>query len=179
MSHQPQWAVYSDGGCAPHNPGPAAWGALIETPTGETLEHNGFIGHGTNQIAELTGAIEGLKATPAGAAVLLVSDSQYVIKGITEWRRGWERRGWRNSQGDPVANASLWRALFALADERRVQARWVRGPTGSLAKRCAPRRAEREALRRWTWLPASSTGSLRTACRSAPSYMCGAVALGR
>ncbi|MHB1770593.1 MAG: ribonuclease H family protein [Acidimicrobiales bacterium] len=146
MSHQPQWAVYSDGGCAPHNPGPAAWGALIETPTGETLERNGFIGHGTNQIAELTGAIEGLKVTPAGAEVLLVSDSQYVIKGLTEWRRGWERRGWRNSQGDPVANASLWRALFALADERRVQARWVRGHAGHPQNERADRLAG-EALR--------------------------------
>ena len=146
MSVHKSWAVYSDGGCAPHNPGPAAWGALIETPAGETLERNGFIGHGTNQIAELTGAIEGLRVTPLGAEVLLVSDSQYVIKGLTEWRRGWERRGWRNSQGDPVANASLWRALFALADERRVQARWVRGHAGHPQNERADRLAG-EALR--------------------------------
>lgn len=124
------WTVYSDGGCAPHNPGPAAWAVVIERPTGERFERFQFIGHGTNQIAELTGAIEGLKLTPPGAPVLLVSDSQYVIKGLTEWRRGWERRGWRNKQGEPLANVELWRALFALADERGLTARWVRGHAG-------------------------------------------------
>jgi len=124
------WKVYSDGGCAPHNPGPAAWAAVIESPDGQTIERHQFIGHATNQIAELTGALEGLKVVPAGAKVLLVSDSQYVVKGLTEWRRGWERRAWRNVQGDPVANAELWRALFAVTDARHVTAKWVRGHAG-------------------------------------------------
>jgi ribonuclease HI len=47
---------------------------------------------------------------PAGAAVQLVSDSQYVLKGLTEWRAGWERKGWRNSKGEPVANLACGRS---------------------------------------------------------------------
>jgi ribonuclease HI len=43
-----------------------------------------FIGHGTNKIAELTFAIEGLLLIPANFKVELVSDSQYVFKGVTE-----------------------------------------------------------------------------------------------
>lgn len=124
-----EWKVYSDGGCVP-NPGPAAWGAVIETPAGELLERSAFIGAGTNQIAELTGALEGLRLTPAGATVILICDSQYVLKGLTEWRRGWERRNWHNAQGEPVANAALWLQLFAIADKRQVQTQWVRGHTG-------------------------------------------------
>jgi ribonuclease HI len=89
-----------------------------------------FICLGTNQIAELTAAIEGLTLVPAGAAVELVSDSQYVLKGLTEWRAGWERKGYRNSKGDPVANLALWKRLFAAADQRRVSVRWVRGHNG-------------------------------------------------
>ncbi len=140
------WKVFSDGGCAPHNPGPAAWGAVIETPDGQVIERFQFIGHGTNQIAELTGAIEGLKVTPPGTRVTLVSDSQYVIKGLTEWRRGWERRSWRNSQGEPVANAALWRELFAIADARELTAKWVRGHAGHPQNERADKLAT-EALR--------------------------------
>src|SRR3954467_9510280 len=125
------WVAYTDGGAAPSNPGPAAWGAVIISPDKVTIRRfNGYIGIGTNQIAELTGAIEGLSRVPEGAAVELVSDSQYVLKGLTEWRAGWERKGWRNSKGEPVANLGLWKKLFALADARRVTVRWVKGHNG-------------------------------------------------
>lgn len=125
------WVVYADGACAPSNPGPAGWGVVVIGPNevGET-DHYGFIGPGTNQIAELTAAIEGLSRVPPGAAVELVSDSQYVLKGLTEWRAGWERRGFRNSKGEAVANLPLWKRLFALADERKLATRWVRGHAG-------------------------------------------------
>ncbi len=126
-----KWIAYTDGACAPTNPGPAAWGAVLIAPgTGAETDHYGFIGLGTNQIAELTAAIEGLVRVPEGAEVELVSDSQYVLKGLTEWRAGWERKNWRNSKGDPVANLALWKALFAAADARRVRVRWVRGHNG-------------------------------------------------
>jgi ribonuclease HI len=127
----PRWLAYTDGACAPTNPGPAGWGAVVIAPDGQTeTDHFGYIGLGTNQIAELTAAIEGLQRVPKGAAVELVSDSQYVLKGISEWRAGWERKGFRNSKGDPVANLALWKLLFAEADARRVTVRWVRGHTG-------------------------------------------------
>jgi ribonuclease HI len=126
-----KWIAYTDGACAPSNPGPAGWGAVLIEPGGSSpTEHYGFIGHGTNQIAELSAAIEGLARVPAGAAVELVSDSQYVLKGLSEWRAGWERKGFRNSKGDVVANLDLWRRLFALADDRQVSVRWVRGHNG-------------------------------------------------
>lgn len=125
------WVVYADGACAPSNPGPSGWGAVvIAPPNGQESDHFGFIGPGTNQIAELTAAIEGLSRVPAGEEVELVSDSQYVLKGISEWRAGWERRGFRNAKGEPVANLALWKRLFALVDDRRVRTRWVRGHNG-------------------------------------------------
>jgi ribonuclease HI len=126
-----KWIAYTDGACAPTNPGPAGWGAVLIAPEGGgESDHFGYIGLGTNQIAELTAAIEGLALVPPGEAVELVSDSQYVLKGLTEWRAGWERKGWRNSKGEPVANLELWKKLFAMADARRVSTRWVRGHNG-------------------------------------------------
>ena len=125
------WIAYTDGACAPTNPGPCAWGLYLIPPgASEGAEHYGFIGRGTNQIAELQAAIEGLSRVPVGAPVELVSDSQYVLKGLTEWRKGWERRGFRNAEGKPVSNLALWQQLFALADARKLQVRWVRGHNG-------------------------------------------------
>ena len=126
-----KWVAYTDGACAPSNPGPAGWGVVLIAPESDELtEHYGFIGPGTNQVAELTAAIEGLERVPPGATVELVSDSQYVLKGLSEWRAGWERKGYRNSKGEPVANLGLWKRLFALADLRKVETRWVRGHNG-------------------------------------------------
>ena len=124
------YTVYTDGGCRPTNPGPAGWGIIIVDGSTVIQEAGGFIGQGTNQIAELEAAIQGLRRTPEGATVELVSDSQYMLKGLTEWRRGWERRGWRNAAGEPVANKDRWQMLFALADKRTVRARWVKGHNG-------------------------------------------------
>jgi ribonuclease HI len=133
-----RWVAYTDGACAPSNPGPAAWGAVILVPGGDRIERAcGFIGHGTNQIAEITAAIEGLARVPEGASVELVSDSQYVLKGLSEWRKGWERKGWRNARNEPVANLELWKRLFAIADARRVAVRWVRGHSGDLHNEAA------------------------------------------
>ncbi|HEY8026037.1 MAG TPA: ribonuclease H [Burkholderiaceae bacterium] len=124
------WIAYTDGGAAPSNPGPAAWGAVIISPEKVVQNHKGFIGHGTNQIAELTAAIEGLSLIPAGAKVELVSDSQYVLKGLTEWRKGWEKNGMRNSKKELVANLDLWKRLYEVADARIVVTRWIKGHSG-------------------------------------------------
>jgi ribonuclease HI len=129
--HRHRWLVYTDGACAPTNPGPCGWGAVVLAPESATVSsHHGFIGTGTNQVAELTAAIEGLRRTPHASQVTLISDSQYVVKGVTEWRKGWERRGWRNAKGEPVANQTLWYRLFKLVDARDVRMQWVRGHNG-------------------------------------------------
>ena len=62
------WVLYADGACAPSNPGPSGWGLVLIAPEGQPeTDHFGFIGHGTNQIAELTAAIEGFSRVPQGS----------------------------------------------------------------------------------------------------------------
>jgi ribonuclease HI len=124
------WTCYSDGACQPSNPGPCGWGAVVLPPGGGTIENAGYLGHGTNQIAEVSAALHALEMTPVGAEVLLISDSQYALKGLTEWRRGWERNGFQNAKREPVANLELWKRLFAVADQRRVRTQWVKGHSG-------------------------------------------------
>lgn len=123
------WTVYTDG-ASRGNPGPAAFGVVVLHPERGTIENSGFIGRATNQVAELTAALKGLEATPEGADVLLLSDSEYTLKGMTDWRGGWERNGYRTSGGKPVANLEHWKMIWAAADKRRVRTQWVKGHNG-------------------------------------------------
>ncbi len=125
--------LYTDGACI-GNPGPGGWAYVIpdgDVGDGKPVEAFGGESNATtNQRMELTAAIRGLGATPAGSAIELVTDSQYVVKGMTEWLPGWLRDGWRNSKKEPVANQDLWRELVALAGARMVTWRWVKGHAG-------------------------------------------------
>jgi len=122
------YAVWADGSCAP-NPGPGGWGAIVEH-RGEREELSGAAPKSTNNIMELTAAIEGLRRTPQGATVRLTTDSQYVKNGITKWIHGWKRKNWRKADGQPVLNRELWQALDEVCAVRDVSWFWVRGHNG-------------------------------------------------
>ncbi len=122
------YRVFTDGACR-GNPGLGGW-AFVLKRDGELIERAGFEAETTNNRMELTAAIEGLRATPEGATVTLTSDSQYVLKGMSEWLPGWIRRNWRKSDGKPVLNRDLWQELHAEAQGREVRWEWVEGHTG-------------------------------------------------
>lgn len=123
------FVVSTDGACK-GNPGPAAWGAVLLEAGMLRFAGGGFIGDKTNQVAEIVAAMEGLSRVPEGASVELQSDSQYTLKGLTEWRKGWERNGWLTSAKEPVKNKEYWLKLFAVADKRKVTTRFVKGHNG-------------------------------------------------
>jgi Ribonuclease HI len=115
------WKIWCDGVCGPTNPGPCAWGAVIENPDGRRTEHKGSIQrHGTNKMAELQATIEALRKTPKGAEVILYSRSQYVLKGLEHWVQSWIDRNWMTSKGLPVLNQSLWQTLYGEYNSRKV-----------------------------------------------------------
>jgi ribonuclease HI len=138
--------VYADGGCDP-NPGPGGWGVVIQDPAG-TVELHGGDRATTNNRMELTAAIRALEHFPEGASIEMRCDSQYVVKSVTEWMRGWKARGWRTATG-PVKNIDLMQRLDALAAARDVRWTWVRGHAGEAGNERADRLAalgRREAL---------------------------------
>ena len=85
--------IFSDGACS-GNPGPGGWAARLIYDDGRIRELGGFIPDTTNNRMELQAAIEGLKAAGGDTAITLVTDSEYLRKGITEWIHSWKRRGW-------------------------------------------------------------------------------------
>ena len=123
-----QARIWCDGSCSP-NPGPGGWGAVIDR-NGEREEISGASRDSTNNIMELTAAIEALKRIPAGSPAVVATDSRYVVDGITKWIAAWKRKGWRKADGKPVLNQEYWVALDALARERKLRWQWVEGHAG-------------------------------------------------
>ena len=120
--------IFTDGACS-FNPGPGGWAARLLYGDGRVVELGGFAPETTNNRMELQAAIEGLQAAPADVAITLVTDSEYLRKGITEWIHCWKRRGWRTAAKKPVLNQDLWRALDQL-NTPAVQWRYTRGHAG-------------------------------------------------
>lgn len=120
--------LYTDGSNL-GQPGPGGWGALLVWPDGRDQELSGPMRSVTNNQAELTAVIEGLRALTEPCAVTLVSDSQYVVQGLNTWLDGWVKRGWRGQSGD-VKNRDLWEQLLALKQKHQITANWVRGHNG-------------------------------------------------
>jgi ribonuclease HI len=119
--------VWTDGACR-GNPGPGGWAAIVVPAKGQPVELSGSAPHTTNNRMEYTAALEGLRALAPGSRVCVVTDSRLMLDSMTKWIRGWKRRGWRTTGGDPVKNQDLVMALEAeVARHAQVRWHWVRG----------------------------------------------------
>jgi ribonuclease HI len=123
-----QVVIHTDGACE-GNPGPGGFAAVIDEDGGRR-EITGGEKQTTNNRMELTAVIRGLAAIEEPSRVRIVTDSQYVVYGMTRWIRGWQRKGWRNASGAPVKNRDLWEELDAVASRHEVRWEWIRGHVG-------------------------------------------------
>lgn len=137
--------VYTDGSCRKNPGGPGGWAAII-LRNGIQKEFSGYAKTTTNQQMEMTAAIEALKILQpltgsmkrAGFRppvvwkpyVTIVTDSKYLINGITSWVFSWQENGWRTCQGKPVKNKSFWQDLWRLSRGFRITWKYVRGHSG-------------------------------------------------
>lgn len=138
MSKTPIAVIHLDESCLGNgregsNPGGA--GGLIEARTAAGIQRRDFFIHAaatTNNRMALAGAIAALQLLAAKGRrvrVLMVSDSEYLVKGMREWVPGWVSRGWRR-KGGAIENLPLWQALLGSAGAHDVQWTWVRGHAG-------------------------------------------------
>lgn len=121
--------LFADGSCL-GNPGPGGFAYILRDSHGEERVFSGGEASTTNNRMELQAVIHGLQQLPARTQVRVVTDSQYVIKGMTEWIAGWKARGWKNSKKEPVKNRELWEQLDKVVSERHVSWEWVEGHSG-------------------------------------------------
>lgn len=120
--------IFCDGACS-GNPGPGGYGAILRCGKHEK-EISGGAKETTNNRMELSAAIEALRLLTRPCRVTITTDSQYLVKGMTEWIAGWQRKEWRNSKKEPVVNRDLWEQLLELTRTHTVQWKWVRGHAG-------------------------------------------------
>ena len=139
--------VHTDGACL-GNPGPGGWACIVRT-RGESDEdiQVGGAASTTNNRMELTAVLEALKSLPDGAMVQLSADSEYVLKGLSEWMDGWKRRGWRTASNKPVKNIDLWRELDVQRSRMTIECEWVEGHAGHYDNERCDQLARAEAMR--------------------------------
>jgi isochorismate pyruvate lyase len=132
---QPDVIVYTDGACQ-GNPGPGGWAVILKHPaTGKVKKLSGGEANTTNNRMELRAAIEGLKSLRGDKRrrVHLVSDSEYLINGVTVWIKGWIANEWRRGKklnSPPVKNVDLWQELHAFRGQHDLTFEHVRGHSG-------------------------------------------------
>ncbi len=133
--------AYTDGACS-GNPGPGGFGVVLVFPDGQIKELGGRKSRTTNNAMEMMAIIRALEEIAEDPSdVWMLTDSTYVIRGITQWIWGWKKRGWVTSQGEEVTNKPLWQELDRLVYERKkissIEWKYVRGHAGVPAnERC-------------------------------------------
>ena len=120
--------IFTDGACR-GNPGPGGYGSIIRTRDQEN-EISGSAKSTTNNIMELTAAVVALKQLKEPCEVTLTSDSQYLVKGVTQWIEGWAKKGWLTAAKQPVKNKDIWLELNKLNKIHKISWKWVRGHQG-------------------------------------------------
>jgi ribonuclease HI len=117
--------LITDGACS-GNPGPGGWAAILRYGD-KKKELWGCEKHTTNNRMELMAAIQGLKALKERCEVEIVTDSEYVKNGITQWIHGWKRKGWMTAAKKPVVNQDLWKALDDQVNSHKTTWTWTKG----------------------------------------------------
>lgn len=123
--------IYTDGACT-GNPGPGGWGAVFYFRDGSVYELGGAEAQTTNNRMEMQAAIASLKLFQESGQrepIALYSDSEYLIKGLTQWIKGWKKKGWKTSTGKAVLNQDLWQELDQL-NHSFIHWQHVRGHQG-------------------------------------------------
>ncbi|VAW93101.1 Ribonuclease HI [hydrothermal vent metagenome] len=120
--------AYTDGACR-GNPGPGGWGVLLKFGEHEKRLCGGEK-NSTNNRMELMAAIMALESLKRSSTVLITTDSQYVMNGITSWIKNWKKRNWKTAANKPVKNVDLWQRLETATTQHEVTWDWVKGHSG-------------------------------------------------
>jgi len=117
--------IFTDGACS-GNPGPGGYGAILRSGNREK-ELSGCEPMTTNNRMEITAVIKALEALKKTCRVRIVTDSKYVVQGMTKWIFQWLGTNWKNSQKKQVINQDLWQRLLDLSRRHEIQWEWIKG----------------------------------------------------
>ena len=138
MSSHTIKSIYTDGACT-GNPGPGGWGTVVYFDDGSVHEMGDRSTQTTNNRMEMQAAIAALQFLESSGQtqpITLYTDSEYLINCATKWVKGWKKKGWKKSDGNPVQNQDLLETLDEL-NTRKVTWQHVKGHAGNIGnERC-------------------------------------------
>ena len=138
--------IFTDGACS-GNPGPGGYGVVMRY-MGVEKELSGGAANTTNNRMELSAAIEGLAALKEKCAVMLYSDSKYLVDAVNQgWARKWRANGWMRTKKDAAQNPDLWAKLLDLLERHEVEMIWVKGHAGHPENERCDRLAVAQSMR--------------------------------
>ena len=121
--------MFTDGACK-GNPGPGGWCAVLRYNGVEKVISGGEKDT-TNNRMELSAVLFGLKALKEPCHITLQSDSKYVLDSISKgWVYGWQKKGWKKSDGKPALNVDLWQQLLTEIAKHEIKYVWIKGHAG-------------------------------------------------
>ncbi|MBQ5324217.1 MAG: ribonuclease HI [Oscillospiraceae bacterium] len=121
--------MFTDGACK-GNPGPGGWCAILRYNGVEKVISGGEKDT-TNNRMELSAVLFGLRALKEPCHITLQSDSKYVLDSISKgWVYGWQKKGWKKSDGKPALNVDLWQQLLAEIAKHEMEYVWIKGHAG-------------------------------------------------
>ena len=124
--------LYTDGSCLGQWT-VGGWAYILRDDSGNLERRSGNSQRTTNNRMELMAVLRGLERLANPLTVHVVTDSQYVAQGITEWLPRWKDNGWK--RGEPgrkkqIENEDLWRRLDAYLQRHEITCEWVRSHQG-------------------------------------------------
>ncbi|MBQ9844513.1 MAG: ribonuclease HI [Oscillospiraceae bacterium] len=121
--------IFTDGACK-GNPGPGGWCAILRYNGVEKMISGGEK-ETTNNRMELSAVLFALKALKEPCHITLQSDSKYVLDSLSKgWVYGWQKKGWKKSDGKPALNVDLWQQLLEEIRKHELEYVWIKGHAG-------------------------------------------------
>ena len=121
--------IFTDGACK-GNPGPGGWCAILRYNGVEKVISGGEK-ETTNNRMELSAVHFALKALKEPCHITLQSDSKYVLDSLSKgWVYGWQKKGWKKSDGKPALNVDLWQPLLEEIRKHELEYVWIKGHAG-------------------------------------------------
>ncbi|MEZ5671694.1 MAG: ribonuclease HI [Thiotrichaceae bacterium] len=132
--------IYTDGACKP-NPGVGGYGIVLKYKNVRKEVSGGFRWT-TNNRMEIYAAIKGLELLKEPCKVTLYSDSQYLVRAMTEgWAIRWKQKNWWRTKTERAINVDLWEQLLTLCEKHQVSFKWVKGHAGDAENECCDKLA--------------------------------------
>jgi ribonuclease HI len=120
------YQIFTDG-CYFEKIKKGAYVALFKNLNGKLNLIYGKTESNSSSLIELMAVIEGLKHTKNIESMRVISDSRYVIKGLTEWVFNWKLNDWHTAQGEKVKNILYWQEFDKLTENKYIEFEWVKG----------------------------------------------------